>query len=170
VWLVEIRGSHFCRILNITSVVLGIDNVAKERGRGAPFPSSNCISYVTTRCASNILISFAAKNRPGLITNSETSCYGWQTVSRNAHHTRRPSPKIKLSSDVEMIWCLPVTASLSLSRSFENRNPSNSLAFSKSLSSVWVALIGMARSVPTGIVTPLENVNGRSTRRVVPTG
>ena len=144
--------------------------MAMERARGAPFPCSNCISYVTTRCASNTLSSLAAKNRPGLITNSETLCQGWQTISRNAHHACRPSPKDKLSADVEIIWSLPVTAFLSLSLSFANRNPSNSLAFSKALSSEWVALIGMATSVPTGIVTPLENVNGRSTRRVKPTG
>ena len=76
-WLAEIGGSHCCRFLNMTSVVLGIDNAAMERGRGAPFPSSNCISYVTTRCASNIFTSLAEKNRPGLITKNETSWQGW---------------------------------------------------------------------------------------------
>jgi hypothetical protein len=33
-----------------------------------------------------------------------------------------------------------------------------------------MALVAMATCVPAGIVTPLENVNGRNTRRVAPTG
>jgi len=43
------KGSHYCLILNITPVVFGIRNVAMHCVGGAPFPSSNFISYVTTR-------------------------------------------------------------------------------------------------------------------------
>ena len=34
---------------------------------------------------------------------------------------------------------------------------------------MWIAIAGAAINVPTGTVTPLENVNGRSARRVSPT-
>jgi hypothetical protein len=82
----------------------------------------------------------------------------------------RPSPKDKCSLDVEIAWYLPVTVSPSPSRSFEKRKPSNSLGLGKVLPSVWAAFEGMETSVPAGMVMPLENVNGRSARRLIATG
>jgi len=164
------QNFHFCRFLNITSDVLGMHNVATRSSGGTPFPSLNFRSYVTTMWASKSLSSPTTNKRPGLIMKFQGPSQGWKTIGRNAHHECRPSPQAKFWADIEETRCLLVTASLSPSQSFAKRNPLNSLGFSKKFSSLWVALVGRETRVPAGIVTPLENVNGRNARRVVITG
>ena len=62
---------HFWRFLNITFAVPGMRIALMTRVRGACFPSSNFMSYVTRTCASKALTSLAAKKRPGLIKEYE---------------------------------------------------------------------------------------------------
>ena len=66
--ITRLKGSHYCRFLNITPVLLGIRNEATQISGGASSPFSNFISYVTSRWASRALTSLTAKNRPGLMT------------------------------------------------------------------------------------------------------
>jgi hypothetical protein len=150
--------------------VLGTHSVATRSSGGTPFPSSNFRSYVTTMWASNSLSSPTTNRRPGLIMKFQGPSEGRKPMGRNAHHECRPSPQAKFWADIEETRCLLVAASPSLSQSSAKRNPLNSPGFSKYFSSLWVALVGRASRVPAGMVTPLENVNGRNVTRVVITG
>ena len=67
---------HFRRVLNITFAFPGKRSAAMQTSRGAPFPSSNLTSYVAMIWANSAFTSLTAKNRPGLIPNSNESRQG----------------------------------------------------------------------------------------------
>ena len=67
---------HFRRVLNITFAFPGKRSAAMQTSRGASFPSSNSTSYVAMIWANSAFTSLTAKNRPGLIPNSNESRQG----------------------------------------------------------------------------------------------
>src|SRR5258708_22900762 len=95
--------------------------------------------------ASTALSTFTAKNRPGLVQKKgerlsmkSKHVFAWDTLGKKTpgddaevtHHACRPSPKPNSSGDIVANWCLAaMISSPSFSRSFKNRNPSNSWAF-----------------------------------------
>ena len=87
------------------------------------------------------------------------------------HHACRPSPKAKCLGDILTAECPVIVTSpfLLQPESFEKRKPSNRSGFEYISLSIWIALEGIAISVPAGMITPLENVNGRSARRAIVT-
>jgi hypothetical protein len=130
-------------------------------------------SYVVMIRATNTLISLTAKKRPGLLKNSGTSECGrgsYRVTEVGAtYHACRPNPKDRWSGDVLAAEFPVFGTSPSMSENFEKRKPSNCSGFGYISPSIWIALDGADTSVPGGIVTPLENVKGRSTRRVTRT-
>lgn len=116
--------------------------------------------------AMNAFISLTAKKRPGLKVvlklRDWLSNYEWVGIT---HQACRPTPNVKWSEEVAIAWCLFTMASPSSSQSFEKRKPSNLSGFGYISSFVSIALSGSATNVFGGMVTPLENVNGRKVRR-----
>jgi hypothetical protein len=141
-----------------------------RRGEGTRLSSSVLTSYVVMIRATNTLISLTAKKRPGLLKNSGTSECGrgsYRVTEVGAtYHACRPNPKDRWSADVLAAEFPVFGTSPPTPENFEKRKPSNCSGFEYISPSIWIALDGAPTITPGGIVTPLENVKGRSTRRV----
>lgn len=111
-------------------------------------PSGSLRSYCIINWPKIILISLAAKKRPG--------------------HAWRPYPKFRLLELTLTNWLsapLSFDVSLACWRILWNLNGSNSSGFEKTSGSELMATAGTSIVTPAGTVRPSERVNGRSTLR-----